>query len=144
MSDPPASVAQHFVLDHERLERLMGRVQSALEAADRDLALRRWTEYRASLTAHLEAEEQNLIPGLLLRSQRDARVLVQEHRHIRSRMKELDEAMASHEATLESLRDFSDELRAHSLGEERLLYRWTDSHLDERQRIVAIEALLTL
>jgi hypothetical protein len=91
--------------------------------------------------AHLEAEEENLIPWLLPRSERAARVIVQEHRHIRARSKELDAAMASHEATLDTVRDFSDELRAHSQSEERLLYRWTDTHLDEPQRMLAIEAL---
>jgi hypothetical protein len=143
MPSLPATVSEHFLADHARLERLLGRVQSALEKPDRDGALQRWTEYRASLMAHLEAEEKNLIPALLLRSQREARVIVQEHRHLRSRIKELDDAMASHprEEALEDLRDFSDELRAHTLGEERILYRWTDSHLDESQRILAIEAL---
>jgi hypothetical protein len=44
-------------------------------------------------------------------------------------------------ARFDSLRDFIDELRAHSQSEDRLLYQWADAHLDEAHRVLATGAL---
>jgi hypothetical protein len=142
MHAPPATVSDHFLADHERLETLLGSVHSALEANDGDRASRLWADCCSGLMTHLDAEERSLIPPLLQRSQRNARVLVQEHRHIRSRLTELSGAMASRLMRADGLRDFVAELRAHSRSEARLLYQWVDAHVDEASGVAAIAGLV--
>ena len=138
---PEATVSEQFLADHRRLKALLERVVSALLANDKDGAARLWAEGCACLVLHLEAEERYLIPPLLRRSEQNARVLVQEHRHIRSRMAELSAAMESRNAGADAIRDFSDEFHAHSRSEDRLLYRWTETHIDDPERLAAVEAL---
>ena len=140
---PEATVCDQFLGDHRGLEALLDRVIAALVANDTDDAARIWAECCAGLVLHLETEEHHLIPALLRRSEQDARVLALEHRHIRSRLTELSAAIASQQAKPGAIRDFSDELGAHSRNEERLLYRWAETHLDDQERLTAVEALAT-
>jgi hemerythrin superfamily protein len=134
-------IRDHFLADHRRLETLVEEVLAAFEANDRQEVARLWTEFELGLLAHLEAEEVHLIPGLLRVCERDARVIVQEHRHIRTRLTELGVTVDLHTIRLDSARDFIDELRAHSKNEDRLLYRWGDAHLDESERKSLFAAL---
>ena len=56
---------------------------------------------------HIEAEELRLIPALLIARERDTRVLVQEHRHIRARLTDLRNRLALGSLRRDSLRDFT-------------------------------------
>jgi hypothetical protein len=136
-----ATIRDRFLADHRRLEALLEQLLAAVEANDRDAMTRLWTQFDSSLLAHLEAEERYLFPALFRVCDRDARVLGQEHRHIRSRLAELGVGIDLHTVRLDSTRDFIDELRAHARNEDRLLYQWGDAHLDEPQRMSAIAGL---
>lgn len=81
-----------------------------------------------------------MIPELLGAHARDARVLIQEHQHIRTRLMELGGAVES-PRRLGRLRSFLDELRAHARTEDRLLYQWVDALLDEPTRLSLVDAL---
>lgn len=137
-----AVVSHRFLLDHERLEVLLGELLAAVRANDHERESRLWEECRAGLMVHLEAEETHLIPALRRMNERDARVIVQEHHHIRTRLAEIGAGMVSRSVRFDSLRDFIDELRAHAQSEDRLLYKWADTHLDEQQLASAIGALV--
>jgi uncharacterized tellurite resistance protein B-like protein len=136
-----APVRDRFLTDHERLEAVLEQVLAASGANDHEEMSRLWTEFHASLLRHLEAEERHLISALYRVCERDARVLVQEHRHIRTRLIELGAALDLHLVRLNSVRDFIDELRAQAKSEDRLLYQWADAHLDEPGRTSVIDAL---
>jgi hypothetical protein len=136
-----ANVRDRFLTDHESLEAHLDRVVAALTANDGPEASRLWTEFKASLLAHLEAEEAHLIPQLLASIARSAWALIQEHRHIRARLAELGGEIGSHRVNPDSLRNFKDELRAHALSEDRLLYSWAGAHLDEPSHSLSIDAL---
>jgi hemerythrin-like domain-containing protein len=140
-SSARTSIRDRFLADHQRLEASLERLLAALAANEQTAVSRLWTAFASDLTAHLEAEEAHLIPALFEVFERDVRVIVQEHRHIRARLTELATAVESQTARLGSVRDFIDELRAHAHNEDRLLYRWTDAHLDEPQRTFVIDAL---
>jgi hypothetical protein len=135
------NIRDRFLADHESLEAHLDRVVAALTANDGTEASRLWTEFKTSLLAHLEAEEAHLIPQLLGRIARDAWSLIQEHRHIRARLAELAGELGSQRARLDSVRNFKDELRAHALSEDRLLYSWAGAHLDEPSQSLSIDAL---
>jgi hypothetical protein len=116
-------------------------VLASLAADDGEKILSSWTNFCFAVLAHMEAEEMSLIAALLRISERDARVLLQEHRHVRTRLNELGAGFRLRTPRLQSLRSFADELRAHAKSEDRLLYLWADAHLDEPARASAAEAL---
>ncbi len=136
-----ALVRDHFVADHHRVETFLASLLAAMAAHDHRNAMQVWKGFESGLVAHLGAEEASLIPALLVARERDTRVLVQEHRHIRARLTDLGRGLASGILRPPTLRDFSDELRAHAKTEDRLLYQWADVHLDDAGRAAAIDAL---
>jgi hemerythrin-like domain-containing protein len=144
METTPADVSHRFLLDHKRLEVLLVQLLAAFTANDHEAESRLWQECSSGLRSHLEAEETHLIPALRRLSERDARVVVQEHQHIRTRLAEIGAGIDSRSVRTETVRDFIDELRAHAQSEDRLLYRWADSHLDEQELASAVGALVTV
>jgi hemerythrin superfamily protein len=136
-----ASICDRFLDDHRRVETGLERLLAVVAANYREDMSRLWTDFDAGLLAHLEAEEKYLIPALSRVCERDARVVVQEHRHIRTRLTELGTAVDLHLVQLSSVRNFIDELRAHAKSEDRLLYQWADGHLDEPGHTSVIDAL---
>ncbi len=140
----PAVVSHRllFPSDHQRVEVLFGRLLAASTANDHEVKSRVWSECSSALIAHLEAEETHLIPSLRRVSERDARVLVQEHQHLRTRLVEIGVAIDARSLRFETVRDFIDELHAHAQSEDRLLHRWVDLPLDEQQLASAAGALV--
>jgi hypothetical protein len=115
--------------DHERLDRLFGRLLDALEsnAPDvRDL----WTELDDGLLAHMEAEERFMLPSFARIDREEAVALARAHGRIREQLLELGVALDLHCLRLEQARDFIQTLRAHAEREDNLLYRWADARLD--------------
>ena len=136
------SICDRFLADHQRLEARLEHLLTALAANDHPKASEVWQGLESGLVIHIEAEEARLIPALLVARERDTRVLVQEHRHIRARLSDLGSGFASGSLRQKnSLRDFIDEMRAHARTEDRLLYQWADLHLDDIGRTLAIDAL---
>lgn len=139
----PDVIRQAFLADHRRLEALLDDLLPAFEANDREEISRLWTLVEAGVLAHFDAEETHLIPDLLRKSACDARVIVREHQHLRSRLAELGVAVDLHLVRLETARHFVAELRAHAMSEDRLLYRGSDAHLDAATQRATVEALRT-
>jgi hemerythrin-like domain-containing protein len=135
-------IRDHFLADHQRLEETFVRLLVAFKADDRELVRSSWTEFEAGLLAHLEAEEKLLIPALARSSERDARAIIEEHRHIRARVAELGVGVDLHIVNLDAARAFIDELRAHASHEESLMYRWGDEHLSASERQSLFSALV--
>jgi hypothetical protein len=135
------SIHESFWTDQRRLEALLERILVSYTANDQKETSTLWTKFDSGLRTHLEAEERHLISELLRASERNARVLLREHRHIRTRLTELGTGFRLHTAQLDSVRNFVDELRAHANNEDRLLYQWADARFDEPARASAIEAL---
>ena len=119
----------------------MERLLEAFADNDRELVASLWNEFDAGVLAHLESEEKFMIPMLLRVSERDARILIQEHKHIRTQLAELGVGVDLHLVRLESVRSFIDELHAHSLHEDTLLYRRADAEFSDDERKSVFEAL---
>jgi len=83
----------------------------------------RWGDLRAALLQQMDEEERELIPFLAGVSERDVRVIIQEHLHIRDRVSDLDSAFAAGHARPSDLRDLAAVLRAHFRNEQRMLER---------------------
>ena len=141
-SAPPSSVVRdRFLGDHRELEDLLKRVLAAFEANDRGAVATLWSEFEERLTNHLDTEDGHVIPRLFSSRPREARTLLEEHRHIRARLSELRSGIELRVVRLETARGFIDELRAHSRHEEDVLYRWADDHLDGGEQSALVGAL---
>jgi hemerythrin-like domain-containing protein len=117
--------------DHERLERLFDELLEALRADARDDAAKLWDDFDSGLRAHLEVEEQEMLPGFAQVDVTEAAALRSEHDTIRDRLTELGVGVDLHETRAEIVDDFRKRLRAHAEREERLLYRWVREGLPE-------------
>jgi hemerythrin-like domain-containing protein len=138
-----APIRAQFLADHDRLEAVFERVLAAFEANDREEMGRLWTEFESGLLGHMETEEAHLIPALQRVSETSARVLVQEHRHIRTRLTELGVALDLHALRLDTARSFIDELRAHARSEDHLMYQWAEDRLDEAAKAALFQSFAT-
>ena len=118
---------------HRDIEAQLSDLLTVADTADR---ARRWTVFCATLLAHLALEEAHLFPALQRSSERDARVLAHEHRHLRMRLAELGTARA-----LADARSFAAELHAHATSEDRLLYRWAEDEMGDDERADLMSAL---
>jgi hemerythrin-like domain-containing protein len=138
---PSAAVRDRFVTDHRELEDLFAGVLDAFEANDHEGVGELWTAFEDRITKHLEAEERFMIPQLFLSRPREARTILEEHRHIRTRLVELGCRVDLHTLRLETARGFIDELRAHARHEDNVLYRWADEHLAAGEQRTLIDGL---
>jgi hemerythrin-like domain-containing protein len=134
-------VRERLVQDHGRLERTLEQVLAAFEANDQDSVATSWAKFDTELLAHLDAEERFLIPPLFQVNQRAARTILEEHRHIRTRLTELGAGVDLHIVRLGAARAFIEELRAHARHEDRLLYQWADEYVGEADRGLLLNAL---
>jgi hemerythrin-like domain-containing protein len=137
---PRSVVLDRFLDDHAELEDLFRALLDAFAANDREGVARLWSRFDERLSRHLEAEERFMIPQLFASRPRDARAILEEHRHIRARLVELGCSVDLHTIRLETARGFVDELRAHARHEEDALYRWAEQHLPvAEQTLVAAQ-----
>ena len=88
--------------DHDELEARFARLLSAFETNDRDVVAKLWNDFEERLVRHLEAEERLLVPQLFLSRPREAHTILEEHRHIRSRLTELGCAVDLHVIRVEA------------------------------------------
>jgi hemerythrin-like domain-containing protein len=136
-----SQVRDRLVQDHERLERVLEQVLAAFEANDREGVATTWAKFDTELLTHLDAEETFLIPTLFRANPRAARSIMEEHRHIRSRLTELGAGVDLHIVRLATARAFIDELRAHARHEDNLMYQWADQNVEESARGLLLQAL---
>lgn len=135
------SLRDGFLEEHGKIEDLLGQVIAAVEGKDPASTMTLWGRFRTTLLLHLEAEDGHLIPALPRVYDTNARVLGQEHQHIRTRVSELNAAGLLEAKQLVELRALRDILRAHRRNDDRLLYAWADTQLDEVERNDALSAL---
>jgi hypothetical protein len=110
--------------DDERLDDMFARLLKALGSTDSDV-LSLWREFEACLNAHMDDEEQRVTPKLAAIGLREAMAILQEHRYLRARLKEMGEAIMRGNLRLENARSLRDELRAHARHEDAILQRLT-------------------
>lgn len=142
LSSLDGPVRDHLLADHRRMDDLLDRLMSALEANARADAQRLWTDLETNLMAHMATEEQFLFPRLVDDCERDAQALAQEHKHIRARLAELGAALELHVLRLEAARSFAEDLKAHARHEDKLLYRWAEGRLPEPERASLLASLI--
>ncbi|MGO9838630.1 MAG: hemerythrin domain-containing protein [Polyangiaceae bacterium] len=139
--DAASTLRDVLLADHRRIDDVLTRILVALEAVDPDRVATEWAEFHRALSTHLDAEDRYLIPALFACRPRDARSLLQEHRHIRSRAVDLDNHIGKGTLNADTLRGFADELSAHVRRETAVLYEWADDELEESDRDAVLRAV---
>jgi hypothetical protein len=112
------------VVDEQRLDDMFAHLLEALESADPD-ALLLWREFEVCLNAHMEDEEQLVTPKIAAIQLREALAILQEHRYLRGRVREIGQDIVRGGLRIENARSFRDELRAHARHEEAIVRRLT-------------------
>jgi len=130
----PTTIRDRLLADHRRLDAQLVRLLAAMDANDREDTRCLWGEIEDGLVRHMDTEERHLLPTLHRAAPGSARILVQEHRHIRARLAELGLALDLHRLRLDAARAFAAELRAHAESEDRLLYQGADERLDATEK----------
>jgi hemerythrin-like domain-containing protein len=134
VEQPVTDIRTHLLDDHVELEELFAGLLRAFECNDREQVSALWTAFDAGLTEHMDLEDAVLIPALYRRDARAARVLWEEHKHLRARLAELGAAVDLHTIRTETATWFIEELRAHARTEDRILYSWAEGNLAEDER----------
>ena len=125
--------ARHLLLDdHVRLLRLFDDVLERFRADDREQTRAAWTMFESSLVAHLEAEEHELLPAFRKVDPDEARALYSDHAWFRKRIEEMAVAVELHIIRADVAGTFIETLTAHSHREDRGMYAWAETALDER------------
>lgn len=141
VSQPDSSLRTRLLDDHHGLEALMARVLEACENDDREGIGEAWGELDARVMGHLEIEDRFLVPALMRTNEREARAIMSEHRHIRTRLVELGAAVDLHTIRTETARSFIDDLRAHASHEDEILYRIAEDTIPYEEHEGIFEAM---
>jgi hemerythrin superfamily protein len=129
-----------MIADHRRLEGLFRELQVAFEMDAPTSDLRAlWTQLDAGLSAHMQAEEEVVLPELARVDPDEAKALRAEHDELRRKLLELGVGVDLHVVRERIAREFLDTLRAHAEREDELLYQWAAAKLEPR----AQESLLS-
>lgn len=123
LTQPPLG---RFLSNERVLGGLLGDLLDAARANDGDRVARIWEELEPAITLHLELEARHLLPRLFASSAREARVLVQEQKHLRNRLDDLKAGASRRALRPGTVRDFIDVLRAHARHQERHRASWCD------------------
>jgi hemerythrin-like domain-containing protein len=90
-----------------------------------------WRVLEPALLAHLDAEEEYLLPALDEAEQAECEQIRNEHSQIRRTLGELGMALELHTARAEPIVAFCAFLKAHAEREDSLLYSSAERHMPE-------------
>ena len=117
--------------DHARLDRLFQDLLYAFEADARTEVARLWNQFDSDLRAHMQLEEEHLLPKFLDFNAPEAHALMREHQSIRDQLLQLGIGVDLHLVRLEKVAEFVRDLRAHAKREDDLMYRWSTQHVSD-------------
>ncbi len=111
------------VADDEALDAAFDRLLRALQGGDLEGVADCWRLFESNLVAHMDYEEQRVTPRIAAISLREALAILQEHRFLRGRLREIGEAIGRGTVRFDDARSFRDELRAHARHEDAIFKR---------------------
>jgi hemerythrin-like domain-containing protein len=131
----PSDLQSLLIEDHLRLERLFEELLQAFQAGDRDGAAALWSTFDRGLEAHMEIEEELILPALFAENPAEVEALLQEHVQIRTTLIELGVGVDLHCTRADAVERLVRELKAHAKREDALLYRWARVNLGEHVQL---------
>lgn len=120
--------------DHARLDRLFSRLLAIFRSGDREAIQALWTSFDEGLTAHLDAEEQYVLPLFEQVDPREAEALREEHAGFRQTLADLGVGVDLHMVGTPMATKFVEALREHARREDALMYQWADRNVGDEGR----------
>ncbi|HKY36806.1 MAG TPA: hemerythrin domain-containing protein [Polyangiaceae bacterium] len=117
-------IQQRLDQDHRELNSLLWRLSDDACAPSRDALQATWAEVERRLLAHLEAEEQYLLPLVAASHPAQVNCTRSEHEQIRRLVSELGVAIDLHAARQPAISELIRVLHEHAEREDRTLYRF--------------------
>lgn len=128
--------------DHRRLDELFAEVVNAAEAGvDTRTMGEVWTRFETGLRSHLTLEEELVFPALKKQHPDEIEEFLAVHDHIRLRLDTLDVAVDLHFVRAPEVTELVDLVRAHAILEDKTLYRWAESEIEQSERVSLQERL---
>ncbi|HKU39447.1 MAG TPA: hemerythrin domain-containing protein [Polyangiales bacterium] len=115
--------------EHAHLETIFNDLIAAANADARTESALLWTEFDSKLRAHMELEEQLILPAFAREHATEAAAILAEHEQIRSQLVNLGVGVDLHLVRADVIERFIALLRGHAAREDALLYAWTQAHL---------------
>ncbi len=113
------SVLDDLLADHQRLTRLNEVIEAAKTGSSEHYG--QPGLFETALAVHLSDEEGYVLALLLRQGSPSARAIVQEHKHLRARILEIETCIDLHAVRLDMIETFAAELRAHMHHEDGVL-----------------------
>lgn len=113
--------------DHDHLDALAAMVLDSIVKGDRAEVADAVALLQASVGAHLDGEERDLLPVYAVDAPDDARAILREHGEIREALAGLDLATDLHFLRANAVKELLGKLRAHASRENAGLYRWAQA-----------------
>jgi len=132
---------QRLAQDHVRLEDLFSDLLNAADGADQPTLQKVWAEFESGLLAHLDAEEQYLLPHFEKKSPDTVRAIRAEHEQIRRLIAELGVTTDLHLLRKRVAEKLIHTLREHAARETHSLYPWAEPSTQEQDKVMLVETL---
>lgn len=126
--------SQRLLDDHLHLAALCNRIVAEFEAGDREACDDAFRHLEHELEAHLNFEEQELLPRFALTHPVEAAALLADHKRFRARLTELGIGIDLHLTRCNAVRSLVIDLAEHARHEGEVLYRWAERELDPETR----------
>ena len=112
--------------EHAKLEGLLARLLEALSRGDIGDIDTEWRSAERGVLDHLQREEHTVLARLFESRPREARALFEDHAYLRRRLVQLRATLPR--LSLDSVRAFADEVKAHGRHEDAVLYGARKTH----------------
>jgi hemerythrin superfamily protein len=110
--------------EHALLDKVFSNLVANASCDDRAGLRAAWETFERDLTAHMDIEERQLLPGFKRYSPNEARGLLEEHGRIRAALTEMGVDLDLHCLRADRVNALIQLIRAHAQREEALLYPW--------------------
>lgn len=127
-------IHQALRADHQHLDALFEALLNCVHVNDAGATQAVWAELDHGLAAHLEAEEEHMLPLFDRFDATEAAAIRDDHANIRALMAELGVMLDIHALREDKVTELVAFLRAHAAREEAKLYPWATRDLPEGPR----------
>lgn len=124
---------------HRRIEEACARLLDRSYADDSLALVAEFRRFERAILEHMQAEEDELLPGFAAAHPDDAEALAAAHRAIRARLDQVGLEVELHLVRAAWVEEMIARLRTHAAIEDTLLYPWARVHLPlaSRRRLFA-------
>jgi hemerythrin-like domain-containing protein len=119
--------------DHADFILLFRDLENAVATADQPNLQKAWTVFERRLTAHIDAEEKHLLPGLRDSHPEEVRRVLDDHARFRRLLAELGVRCDLHMLRKTAADELLSLLGSHSELEDETVYKWAENELDQPQ-----------